>query len=327
MKEETAKSTTATIKTTIFNVEIVWKQTNKRTEANRGVYCHIWRRMYGAEHWIVPTLHCYPTFVGCMYACECVRALCALSFELLLFVGSVTVVCSCRPCCRLLPACPLLLLLLLLMLAPVVFVMFASALVFVCVRMYVCVFCVLSVLLIADTLPSSNFYFDQYTCSSSNSSWHCYIGCTCMFVCLLFTQHEKRSNSSSSRVAASTSTADRPSRLTSAACFIDVLFCCVVFQYHQISRPIRIDFRSKLRASSRFQRFWKKKIRIKRRHFDDDDNIIYKWRKRFVFFNFVRFIRVRKEFFKKNHFIVQFCVHFHREKKKQFQLNMKVNNC
>lgn len=261
MKEETAKSTTATIKT----ANPVWKLCgSKQTNgANCGVYCHIQRRMHGAEHTIVPTSHCYPTFIWCLHAvwqrvwvwvCGA-RVHCELFFELLLFVDSVTVVC----CCLL-----LLLMLLLLVGARSCCVCERAR---VCVCVYVCVFFVLSVLLIADTLPSSsNFYFDQYTCSSSNSSWHCYIGCICVSVSVSVSVRvsfvhttRKKEASTAAAAAAFTRTADIPSRLTSAACFIDVLFCCTVFQYHQISRPIRIDFRSKLRASSQFQRFWKKK--------------------------------------------------------------------
>lgn len=242
------------------SVEIVWKQTNKWSEP----WCllphtttHAWGGAYDCTHLtLLSDFHLMR--VCCMATCVSVSVWCARALWALF---RVVTFCWFGYCCVLLPAaavdatsscwCSLLLCL--------------RARSSVCVCVYVCVFFVLSLLLIADTLPSSsNFYFDQYTCSSSNSSWHCYIGCICVSVSVsvrvsFVHTTRKKEASTAAAAAAFTRTADIPSRLTSAACFIDVLFCCTVFQYHQISRPIRIDFRSKLRASSQFQRFWKKK--------------------------------------------------------------------
>lgn len=197
MKEETAKSTTATIKT----ANPVWKlcgskQTN---EANCGVYCHIQRRMHGAEHTIVPTSHCYPTFIWCMYAvwqrvwvwvCGA-RVHCELFFELLLFVDSVTVVC----CCLL-----LLLMLLLLVGARSCCVCERAR---VCVCVYVCVFfCLVCAVNRRHVTFQQQFLFRPIHVQQQQQQltllhWLCMCKCKC--ACLFCSHNTKKRSFKSSR--------------------------------------------------------------------------------------------------------------------------------
>lgn len=229
-----------------------WIEANK--QMNSVCICmanktHVWRRsiLLYPPYIVVRLLFRCMCLCGCGNSvCLCARAciVCVCFFELLLFVDLVTVVCtSCRSCCRLLPACLpaccCYYYYFILMLASVVCMMSACALI--CVSVFwsfLCWLLLLPTTTTHDTFQQFSFrpiHVQQQQQQLTLLQFDVYASvCTCLRVCVcVFCTFSSRSR---------TSTADRPSRLTSAACFIDVLFCCTIFQYHQISRPIRIDF-------------------------------------------------------------------------------------
>lgn len=80
MKEETAKSTTATISTANPMWKIVWKQTNQPnwTVVSTVTYNDA---CMGRSIWSYPPSHCSPAFIWCMYTRVCVETLCGCMYE------------------------------------------------------------------------------------------------------------------------------------------------------------------------------------------------------------------------------------------------------